>query len=102
MNYTINWTVNGIGTPAAGQLNGVTVNTPSTNQMTYATTPYQVYVADPITGCSQVYPTPVTVNTSPRTNRDQQYAMWTWHAYGSGYVNGGCKRKRTILLVQCG
>jgi hypothetical protein len=65
VNYTINWTVNGIGTPAAGQLNGVTVNTPSTNQMTYATTPYQVYVADPITGCSQVYQTPVTVNTSP-------------------------------------
>ncbi|MBM3164207.1 MAG: T9SS type A sorting domain-containing protein [Bacteroidetes bacterium] len=65
VNYTINWTVNGVGTPAAGQLNGVTVNTPSTNQMTYATTPYQVYIADPITGCSQVYQTPVTVNTSP-------------------------------------
>jgi hypothetical protein len=65
VNYTINWTVNGVGTPAAGQLNGVTVNTPSTNQMTYATTPYQVYILDPITGCSQVYQTPVTVNTSP-------------------------------------
>jgi hypothetical protein len=65
VNYTINWTVNGVGTPAAGQLNGVTVNTASTNQMTYATTPYQVYIADPITGCSQVYQTPVTVNASP-------------------------------------
>ncbi|NDB34735.1 MAG: hypothetical protein EB023_05200, partial [Flavobacteriia bacterium] len=65
VNYTINWTVNGVGTPSSGQLNGVTVNTASTNQMTYATTPYQVYIADPITGCSQVYQTPVTVNASP-------------------------------------
>jgi len=65
VNYTINWTVNGVGTPAAGQLNGVTVNTPSTIQMTNASTPYQVYIQDPITNCSQVYQTPVTVNVSP-------------------------------------
>ena len=65
VNYTVNWTVNGVGTPSGGQLNGVTVNTASTNQMTYATTPYQVYIQDPITSCSQVYQTPVTVNASP-------------------------------------
>lgn len=65
VNYTVNWTVNGVGTPSGGQLNGVTVNTASTNQMTYATTPYQVYIQDPITNCSQVYQTPVTVNASP-------------------------------------
>ena len=33
--------------------------------MTYATTPYQVYIQDPITNCSQVYQAPVTVNPSP-------------------------------------
>ena len=65
VNYTVNWTINGVGTPSGGQLNGVTVNTPTTNQMTYATTPYQVYIQDPITNCSQVYQTPVTVNASP-------------------------------------
>ena len=65
VNYLVNWSVNGVGNPANAQLNGVTVNTNTSNQMTYATTPYQVYIQDPITNCSQVYQTPVTVNTSP-------------------------------------
>jgi len=65
VNYTINWSVNGVANPATAQINGVSVNTPTANLMTNATTPYQVYIQDPITGCSQIYQTPVTVNTSP-------------------------------------
>ena len=65
VNYLVNWSVNGVANPANAQLNGGTVNTNTSNQMTYATTPYQVYIQDPITNCSQVYQTPVTVNTSP-------------------------------------
>ena len=65
VNYVVNWSTNGVANPANAQLNGVTVNTNIANQMTNATTPYQVYIQDPITNCSQVYQTPVTVNVSP-------------------------------------
>ncbi|NCU76225.1 MAG: hypothetical protein EBV59_04615 [Synechococcaceae bacterium WB7_1C_051] len=65
VNYTFNWSVNGVGNPANAQLNGVTVNTSSTTQFTAATTNYQVYILDPITNCSQVFQTPVTVLPLP-------------------------------------
>ena len=65
VNYVYNWTVNGTPNPAIDQLNGVTVNTSTTTQSPLASTNYQVYIQDPITSCSQIFQTPVTVLPTP-------------------------------------
>ena len=65
VNYVYNWTINGTPNPAQDQLNGVTVSTSTTSQSPLASTNYQVYIQDPITNCSQVFQTPVTVLATP-------------------------------------
>ena len=65
VNYLYNWTVNGTPNPAQDQLNGTTVSTSTTSQSPLASTNYQVYIEDPITNCSQVFQTPVTVLATP-------------------------------------
>jgi hypothetical protein len=65
INYVYNWTVNGVANPAIAQLNGVNVTTTSTTQSPVSSTNYQVYIQDPITQCSQVFQTPVTVIPTP-------------------------------------
>ena len=65
INYVYNWSVNGVANPATAQLNGVNVTTTSTTQSPVSSTNYQVYIQDPITQCSQVFQTPVTVIPTP-------------------------------------
>ena len=65
INYTYNWSVNGVANPNNAQLNGASVTTTSTTQSPVSTTNYQVYIQDPITQCSQVFQTPVTVIPTP-------------------------------------
>ena len=76
-NYTYNWTnaattsvanagtdlLYGAGTGITAP--GVAVTTTSTPQTPTATVTYQSYIADPVTGCSNVYNVPVTVNPTP-------------------------------------
>jgi GEVED domain/Ig-like domain CHU_C associated/Secretion system C-terminal sorting domain len=75
-NYTFNWTNTAnttVGNAGTGQLSGagtglaspVSVTTTSTSQTPSATITYQVYIADPISGCSNVYSVPVTVTQTP-------------------------------------
>ena len=65
VNYAHNWTVNPTANPALDLLNGASVTTSSTVQSPTASTNYQVNILDPITGCSQVFQTPVTVLATP-------------------------------------
>ena len=65
VNYVQNWSVNPTPNPATGQINGVTVSTPTTVQSPLSTTNYQVYIEDPLSGCSQTFQTPVIVIATP-------------------------------------
>ena len=65
VNYAHNWTVNPTTNPALDLLNGVSVTTSSTVQSPIASTNYQVSITDPVTGCSQVFQTPVIVLPTP-------------------------------------
>ena len=65
VSYAQNWTINPTANPALDSLNGVSVTTSSTVQSPTASTNYQVSITDPVTGCSQVFQTPVTVLPTP-------------------------------------
>jgi hypothetical protein len=74
--YTYNWTNTAnttVGNAGTGQLSGAgsglasptSVTTTSTVQTPDDNITYQVYIADPVTTCSNVYNVPVTVNPIP-------------------------------------
>jgi len=105
-NYTFNWTNTAnttVGNAGTGQLSGagtglaspVSVTTTSTSQTPSATVTYQVYIADPISGCSNVYSVPVTVTQTPAAPTTSYGASTPLVMCGTQVPNSGA------ALVSC-